>query len=105
MNQTVKVRPGTTVLQAARKAGIAIATRCGGNASCFMCKVTIEDSSGLYPIKDNEKRKLGGSDGNGIRLACQATVQTKVTVTLPQDPLRAAIAKQLQKQKEEDSLW
>lgn len=105
IGKKVKVRPGTTVLQAARKAGIAIVTRCGGNASCFMCKVVIEDDSGLAPIKDNERRKLAGLESSGTRLACQATIQDKVSVQLPPDPLRAAIARQLQKQQEDDSLW
>lgn len=103
--RSVKVRVGTTVLQAARKAGIAIVTRCGGNASCFMCKVNIADCSGLGPMNDNERRKLAGLEGTGTRLACQAVVKNSVTVELPADPLRAAIARQLQKQKEEDSLW
>lgn len=101
-----KVRPGTTVLQAARKAGVAIATRCGGNASCFMCKVQIEDWIGLAPMKENERRKLAGLEKTGTRLACQAVLQQgHVIIQLPPDPLRAAIAKQLAKQQEEDTLW
>ena len=106
LNRSIKVRPGTTVLQAARKAGIAIVTRCGGNASCFMCKVNIADCSGLAPMNDNERRKLAGLELTGTRLACQAIVQAGVTVELPPDPLRAAIARQIKRQEEEeDSLW
>jgi len=105
LNRTIKVKSGTTVLQAARKAGIAIVTRCGGNAACFMCKVNIADCSGLAPMKDNERRKLAGLELTGTRLACQAIVQRAVTVELPPDPLRAAIAKQLKQQEEDDLLW
>lgn len=104
--RTAKVRSGTTVLQAARKAGVAIATRCGGNASCFMCKVQIEDWSNLAPMKDNERRKLAGLEQSNTRLACQAVLkQGHTVVQLPPDPFRAAIARQLQRQQEEDTLW
>lgn len=106
LGRSAKVRSGTTVLQAARKAGVAIATRCGGNASCFMCKVQIEDCSNLAPMNDNERRKLAGLEQSHTRLACQAVLQQGSTVVqLPPDPFRAAIAKQLKRQQEEDSLW
>ncbi|MCM3633077.1 MULTISPECIES: 2Fe-2S iron-sulfur cluster-binding protein [Paenibacillus] len=102
----VKVRSGTTVLQAARRAGVAIVTRCGGNASCFMCKVHIEDWTGLAPMKENERRKLSGLEQTGTRLACQTVLQEgQVVIQLPPDPLRAAIAKQLAQRQEEDTLW
>jgi len=104
--RSTKVRSGTTVLQAARKAGVAIVTRCGGNASCFMCKVQIEDWSNLAPMKDNERLKLAGIEQSGTRLACQTVLQTgQTTVQLPPDPFRAAIAKQLKAEQDEDSLW
>lgn len=105
LGRTVEVRQGTTILQAARKAGIAIVTRCGGNASCFMCKVKVMDNIGLMEMQDNEKRKLAGLEGTGTRLACQAKIVGPVIVELPPDPLRAAIARQIQLQKEQDTLW
>jgi 2Fe-2S ferredoxin len=104
--RSIKVRAGTTVLQAARRAGVAIVTRCGGNAACFMCKVKIEDGSNLAPIGCNERRKLAGLEQDHTRLACQAILQQgRTIVQLPPDPLRAAIAKQLKRQQEEDTLW
>lgn len=104
--RSAKVRSGTTVLQAARRAGVAIVTRCGGNAACFMCKVQIEDCSNLAPMKDNERRKLAGLEQSGTRLACQAVLQRGQTIVqLPPDPFRAAIAKQLMGQQDEDFLW
>lgn len=103
---TAKVRPGTTVLQAARRAGVAIVTRCGGNAACFMCKVEIEDCSNLAPMKELERKKLEGIENNATRLACQAVLQSgRTIVQLPPDPLRAAIAREIKRRQEEDSLW
>ena len=104
--RAVKVRRGTTLLDAARQAGVNIATRCGGKASCFMCKVNVRPGSELYPIGDNERRKLGGLEANGTRLACQTRATGAVEVDIPLDPLKAVIAKQLAKQsQQDDKLW
>lgn len=99
-----KVRRGATVLEAARRAGVSIATRCGGKASCFMCKVKIVPGSDLLPMGEVERRKLSGLQDDGVRLSCQAKVNGRTEVELPPDPLKAAIAKQLARQQEED-LW
>ncbi len=103
--RTVKVRRGTTVLDAARRAGVTIATRCGGKAACFMCKVNVRPGSELMPIGDIERRKLAGLDESGVRLSCQTRVTGKAEIDVPLDPLRAAVARQLARQKEEDELW
>ncbi|MNM64113.1 Na(+)-translocating NADH-quinone reductase subunit F [compost metagenome] len=102
----VKVRRGTSVLSAARQGRIHIATRCGGNAGCLMCKVGVQESrqAGLSSPTDAERRKLGSMIDEGVRLACQAKVTGPAVVVLPEDPLKAAIRKQLEKQ-QEDELW
>ncbi|MCM3627443.1 2Fe-2S iron-sulfur cluster-binding protein [Paenibacillus glycanilyticus] len=102
----IEVKPGTSVLSAARKAGVLIQTRCGGNAACFMCKVKVRPGSDLMPIADEERRKLAGLEAEGYRLACQAKARGQVEVDVPLDPLRAAVQKLLAKQAEEnDDLW
>lgn len=104
--KSVKVKRGTTVLEASRKAGAIIPTRCGGKASCFMCKVKVLPGSELLPIGDAERRKLGALADDGMRLSCQARAAGRVAVEIPPDPLRAAVARQLARQKEEeDGLW
>jgi len=104
--KSVRVKPGTTLLDAARRANIPIRTRCGGKAACFMCKVTVRPGSDLQPIGEVEKNKLLGLDEDHVRLSCQARVAGKVDVEIPLDPLRAAVAKQLARQAEEnDDLW
>ncbi|MBD2869646.1 2Fe-2S iron-sulfur cluster-binding protein [Paenibacillus arenilitoris] len=103
--KTVDVKPGTTLLDAARRAGVPVSTRCGGKAACFMCKVAVRPGSELQPMKDIERRKLCGLESEGIRLACQARAAGKVAVDVPKDPLRAAIERQLARQAEDDSLW
>jgi 2Fe-2S ferredoxin len=100
----IVVRPGTSVLEASRKAGVAIRTRCGGKAACLMCKVYAKAGDGLSPVQDNERRKLAGLADEGMRLACQARVVGQAEIGLPEDPLRAAVRRQLARQAEDD-LW
>ncbi|GAB6990319.1 2Fe-2S iron-sulfur cluster-binding protein [Paenibacillus pini] len=106
----VKVRAGLPVLDAARRAGVPIPTRCGGKMGCLMCKVEAqgEDGKKLSAPKEAELRKLGSLANQGIRLACQAKVEGSVTVTVPEDRLKAAIRKQLEAAKNcdnDDTLW
>ncbi|MBE1445974.1 2Fe-2S iron-sulfur cluster-binding protein [Paenibacillus sp. OAS669] len=101
--KSIDVRAGTTLLDASRRARVHIRTRCGGKAACLMCKVLVQGSgTGLAPLNQNESLKLGGLHEQGYRLACQAKVTGDVTVTLPEDPLKAAIRKQLERQQEEE---
>ncbi|MFF2482150.1 2Fe-2S iron-sulfur cluster-binding protein [Paenibacillus sp. NPDC058071] len=103
--KTIKVKPGTTLLDAARRAGLTIRTRCGGKAACFMCKVSVREGSELLPIADQERNKLAGMEERHMRLACQARVRGTVAVDIPLDPLRAEIERQLARQAEDDELW
>lgn len=90
----VTVRPGTTVLRAAQLAGVTIRTRCSGVMGCLMCKVTT-DGTGITAPQANERYKLGDVVENGTRLACQATIVGQATIEVPEDPLKAAIRRQL----------
>lgn len=103
----VEVRPGMTLLEASRRAGARVRTRCGGVAGCLMCKVRIEpaDAGSLRAPTNAEIIKLGETMlGDGMRLACQARVEGDVLVHLPEDPLKAAIRKQLAEQRDDDWL-
>lgn len=103
-DKSIQVRSGMTVLEASRKARVQIRTRCDGRAACLMCKVIVPDQSALAPMNQNERLKLGGMHEQGYRLACQAKAIADVSVTIPEDPLKAAIRKQLEAQREEE-LW
>ena len=98
----IKVREGTRVLDAARRAGVTIPTRCGGKMGCLMCKVTIDTEKDpanracCLPAREAELRKLGSLADKGVRLACQTVVTGPLHVTVPEDPLKAAVRKQLE---------
>ncbi len=99
----IKVRPGTTLLAAARTAGVSIPVRCEGKMGCLMCKVSLQPPGiGVLKPQEEERRKLGSSLGEGVRLACQAKVSGDVTVLVPEDRLKRAIRLQLERQQQED---
>jgi 2Fe-2S ferredoxin len=106
-NRSISVRPGTTLLDASRRAKVNIRTRCGGVAGCLMCKVNVpsDQENYLQPPTEAESRKLGSLLEEGIRLSCQARVKGDVTVTVPEDPLKAAIRKKLAEQQQEKDDW
>lgn len=109
--KSIQVNTGTTVLTAARKAGVHIAVRCDGKAACLMCKVNTPypyDDEGhlcISAAESAESRKLGSSIGQGVRLSCQARVLGDLTVEVPEDRLKAAIRKQMEQQNEDLSDW
>lgn len=103
--KTVSVRSGTTLLAAAHQAGVAVRSRCSGMAGCLMCKVKVLDPGAVSAANDAERRKMGAEQPDGLRLACQTKALHDCAVELPEDPLKAAIRKQLARQKEEDQLW
>ncbi|GAK39995.1 hypothetical protein TCA2_2484 [Paenibacillus sp. TCA20] len=104
----ITVKQGTTLLQAGRSAGVHIPTRCGGKVGCLMCKVKVQEQErkNLSDPSTAEINKLGTWLNDGTRLACQAVIRDSVVVELPEDKLKAAIRKQLEKQQaERDELW
>ncbi|MFC3803154.1 2Fe-2S iron-sulfur cluster-binding protein [Cohnella sp. GCM10012308] len=104
--QTVSVRAGTTLLDAARRAKAPVRTRCGGVAGCLMCKVSVPPTCGdaLTPPTEAERRKLGPLLEQGVRLSCQSRVRRSLRVEVPEDPLKAAVRRQLERQRSDD-LW
>lgn len=105
-NITVRIRSGLSLLDAARLGKVHVRTRCGGKAACLMCKVLVHDQSGLSAPNQQEKLKLGGALSQGYRLSCQARVSADTTVEVPEDPLKAAVRRQLEKQTQgEDEDW
>ncbi len=104
-NKRVKVRSGTTLLDASRSAKVSIRTRCGGKAACLMCKVIVPEQAGLASPNQNERLKLGSLLDDHYRLSCQARVCGDVIATIPEDPLKAAIRRQLALQAEDDGIF
>lgn len=83
-SKKVTVQAGTTVLAAARDAGLSIRSECSGVGSCGKCRVIVKRPEDLSELTAAEKKHLFASEiRQGYRLACQAKVLRDTTVTLP----------------------
>jgi len=76
-SKTVTGRPGDSLMEAARRAGIAeILAECGGNCMCATCHVFAaeENLAALPPISADEDALLDGTAADrqpNSRLSCQ----------------------------------
>ena len=80
---TVAVRPGMTVLEALRAAGIAHASVCGGRGRCSTCRVHIDAGAEHLPVPQEDElrvlRRIGAP--TSVRLACQLRPLADLSVT------------------------
>ena len=77
----IEVDQGTSLLKAASKAGIKLEADCGGMGRCGKCKVVIP--KGVTHITPREREYLTPLEiRKKVRLACQAFVRSKVSVSL-----------------------
>ncbi len=78
----VDVEPGTTLLDAARQAGVMIASICGGDGICGRCRVQIRSGTvDAAPTALLTRDEIQA----GYVLACQTRVTEAVEVTVPSD--------------------
>lgn len=82
--KTVKVATGTTILDAARKAGIILSSPCGGDGLCRKCRVRVRTGE-----VDNESQKVFSEREQkaGYVLACEAGVFGDAVVDVPPESL------------------
>jgi uncharacterized 2Fe-2S/4Fe-4S cluster protein (DUF4445 family) len=80
---------GTTLLEAAQKAGVMLTAICGGEGSCGRCIVRVMEGD-VSPPTVREKLLLGDDSTLDLRLACQTRIVGDVRVHVPPDSLAAA---------------
>jgi uncharacterized 2Fe-2S/4Fe-4S cluster protein (DUF4445 family) len=80
----LEVGKGGTVLEAARDIGVSISSVCGGRGLCGKCKIIIRGGEKhLSAPTKAEIHALSREDlKNGFRLACQAAIRSKGTITI-----------------------
>ncbi len=77
---TIECNPGDNLLEAARRANVAIDAPCSGNGSCGKCKVKLLEGN----VESMKSRHLSQEDwDNGWRLSCISKVEGDVTVLVP----------------------
>lgn len=83
VGKRVELPPGTSLLEAARQAGIELASACGGEGSCGQCRVTVV-SGAVSPLLDSEEFILTELEiYQGDRLACCTNIEGDVKVNIP----------------------
>lgn len=88
--RTVTVALGSTLLDAARAAGIEIDAPCGGTGTCGSCRVRA--TGALSAMSGSERELLGGAGVTaGKRLACRTRVEGDATVLMPDPPREARV--------------
>ena len=76
----VKVPTGTLLADAARLAGIPISQPCGGQGRCGRCAVQVTAGA----VRSRSSLRLSSEDvARGFTLACQAVVESSLTVHVP----------------------
>ena len=87
IGKRVDVAPGTDLLDAARQAGIGLASVCGGEGTCGRCRVVIM-SGNVTPPVDADRRFISQLElTSGQRLACRCQVYSDVKVHVPKASL------------------
>jgi 2Fe-2S ferredoxin len=83
---SVEVDRGTTIIEAAEKAGLEIDSHCGRSCSCSTCEVLIRGGAkNLSKVAPNEEAVLSKKKlSSGYRLSCQAKVEGSVHVEIPE---------------------
>lgn len=84
--KTVGVRHGTRLIEAALAAGVPLDMPCGGEGVCGKCRVVLRQGSS--PPTDADGSAFSRSElDQGVRLACQVTVDGPMTVEVPETSL------------------
>ena len=85
---TIELKPGGTLLEASRAAGIRHASVCGGRARCTTCRIRIEKGlETLPPPGGAEAVTLKSIEAPpNVRLACQVRPTTSLSVAIISPP-------------------
>lgn len=87
IGKRVETAFGTSILDAARDAGIGIASICGGEGTCGRCRVTVMSGT-VSPVQMADREFLSQLELDaGERLSCRAHVRGDVKVAIPKSSL------------------
>jgi uncharacterized 2Fe-2S/4Fe-4S cluster protein (DUF4445 family) len=87
IGKRIEVAPNTNLLEAARQAGFALASACGGMGRCGQCRLVILAGSVSPPTVDEEYILTELELQRGQRLACHTHIYSNVKVHVPSSSL------------------
>jgi ferredoxin len=80
---SITVPAGTTLLEAARQAGLPVASACGADGICARCGLEILEGSVAAPSEQEQTLKERNRIHREMRLACRIRLCGDLTVTAP----------------------
>jgi len=89
VGRRIEVPEGTTILAAARLAGVELSSICGGMGTCGSCKVRSAGGELSSPTKEELFELSSHELEDGFRYACQAKVIDSVRIDIPAESLSA----------------
>ncbi len=84
-NKSITVEEGTTILKAARKAGITIESPCNGAGTCGKCKVKLDRESLKNVVSRGKHHLSGDEEEQGYVLSCETQVIGNIKVEVIQN--------------------
>jgi uncharacterized 2Fe-2S/4Fe-4S cluster protein (DUF4445 family) len=104
IGRRIEVDPGTTLLEAAQKAGVDLVASCGGIGICGTCLVRIAQGE-VTPVTLTEEESLDAAQLEaGFRLACQAEPLSDIRLDIPPESLTAVQQMQVEGREAEVAL-
>ena len=82
MGQSIAVPEGTTILQAARLAGLVIESPCNSAGSCGKCAVQLEPASLGNIVQKGKHRLPAEASARGFVLSCETEVRGDIAVSV-----------------------
>jgi uncharacterized 2Fe-2S/4Fe-4S cluster protein (DUF4445 family) len=87
IGKRVKVPAGTSIFEAARNAGIEIASSCGGEGNCGQCQVILMEGEATPITRDEEFILTELERLNGLRLACCIYARSDLKIEIPKSSM------------------
>jgi len=91
LGKSVVASLGTTLLDAALRAGISIPATCGGQGDCGECSIMIMEGNVTNPTAFEKSYLSPAELQSGQRLACCARINGSVRVFIPPNPSPAVM--------------
>jgi len=90
--RSIQVEEGTSVLQAARLAGVVIESPCNGEGTCGKCKVRLDNRSPMNVAGNGTPHLPKRKEGDlGLVLACRTEIRGNLIVEVPIPPLEESM--------------
>ncbi len=84
MGKSAVVPAGTSIMDAARSAGINLSATCGGKGFCGQCRIIIIDGKVSSPLQNEDASSSSKDKTKGHRLACCTFPEGDVKVHIPE---------------------